>query len=655
MTQAPNDLKAQKLARRLIRLVERSNIAEFKSEVHKTPSRQMISACRRAKIVVRAGDSVREEAAEILIAVGRECLEASEAAEFERYTRLSLAVREVRERIAGSLGNEIARLPKLSKRQLVAVAMRSFGKAVPDRPELLKDDLSPETVAENERRLHAVSGYSNDLAFAVARVLNEAWSRSGDTDLKRPDAMARARKPFREATLLASQLTALDYAFDSASFGDFLVAAHDSNAGTFRLDIADMRLSLIRMFALRRRMTAIMTGHRKERYLREVLSDSGAGIVNNALVRALIRAGKGPPSENDIELLDRVLDRLLLDIGANDDLTLVASNGDRMVQMLYHMSIALRINQAALKLVAQQLGPRARQSFDARIRFDELAADLCDPEFVQPAREAWDLLTIDMPAQSYWNLLKTPFARTGDGLATSLMFSDADHWTSQVRSLLLKGGETGRHFGDIWEDFLACGFGESGWQTVGRNIKIAVDGAPITEVDLLLFRGDLLLVIEIKALTGTGTNPYDHWKNREKIERGCRQAKLAAGHLIANRGLLASIANRRVAEAVDHVQPLVLTNEAMFDGWEHDGVPVAGETMRKAITQGTKVEYYYGHTREVYRTDWHLKPEELNTSTILKALRNPIDLQLGPERGDTVHHQIELPSLTLLVPKLVKS
>ncbi len=650
MAQAPNDRKVQRLVRKLVQLAEGAKAAEFEIEVRKRPSRQLITGCRRAKILVRAHESVRDEIAAVLLDAAGQCLEAPALDEFKRYVSLSLFAASARENIGTKLEAEVARLPKLSKRQLVEVAMRLFRKALPDWPEFLEDDPVPETVAENARRLHAASGHSNDLAFAVARVLNTAWSRAGDIDLRRPDAMARASKPFREATRLASQLTALDYAFDSASFGHFVVTSHDSQAQIFQFDIADMRLHLIRIFAIRRRMTAILSGHRIDRFVREALAASGAGVVNNALMRSFARANRGPPEPDDFARLELVLKRLLLKIDANDDLLVAATQAEPRLQILYHMAIALRVNAAALKMTSQRMGPRARRSFDGRISMDELIADIADPNLEQAAHDALLLLTIEMPANSYWDILKTPFVRSSEGSAISLLFGDADSWTEHVRELFLKGGESGRKFGEIWEEFLAQRFGDTGWNTIARNIKFSSEGKALTEVDLLLLRGDLLLVVEIKALTGSGLNPYDHWKNRETIERGCRQAKLAARHLTEDPKLLASISNRRIAEAIKFIQPVVFTNEAMFDGWEYSEVPVVGESIRKAITEGAKVEYFDGHTKEPYRTDWYLRPEDLNTSTILRALRDPIELKIGPEHGEVVHHRVELSALTLLVP-----
>lgn len=219
-----------------------------------------------------------------------------------------------------------------------------------------------------------------------------------------------------------------------------------------------------------------------------------------------------------------------------------------------------------------------------------------------------------------------------------------------MREALNNGGAVGNWYGALWEDFYAQGFANSGWSLLARNVKIRTGGACVAEIDILLLRDDLLLVVEVKALTGSGISPYDHWKNREIIERGCRQARRAAEYIGANREYIASVADRSTASRVRRVQPLVLTTESMFDGWEYAGVPVAGETIRKAITAGTKVDYYQGRDKKVLKTDWHLRPEDLSTQTILNALRDPIELKLAPERGVIRHIPVEVAGLRLLIP-----
>lgn len=79
-------------------------------------------------------------------------------------------------------------------------------------------------------------------------------------------------------------------------------------------------------------------------------------------------------------------------------------------------------------------------------------------------------------------------------------------------------------------------------------------------------------------------------------------------------------------------------------------MPVAGETVRRAITVGTKVDYYDADTNETLWTDHHLKAEDISTETILTALRNPIELKLAPEQGAVRLLLQPLAGWTYLIP-----
>src|SRR6202044_3202511 len=97
-----------------------------------------------------------------------------------------------------------------------------------------------------------------------------------------------------------------------------------------------------------------------------------------------------------------------------------------------------------------------------------------------------------------------PFGRTAPGVAQPVREAAFGTWATMVRETLNQGGDIGRRYGAVWEDFLAQSFEETGWSVVGRNVHIVDGGATVTEVDLLLLREDLLLVVEVKALTGSG-------------------------------------------------------------------------------------------------------------------------------------------------------
>ncbi len=646
-----HERRTQKLVRVLTRLLEAGDLAAFEQKIsgHYTP--QLLLGMRRHKTLTRGVWQVREGAAALVLSEAEGTLPNDEVAEFKRYVQLCLEVAQARDIVKGHIDRIVTAMPKLSLRQLLFVAKRAVSVATRKSVQPIHDGGIIDGEAQFARRVHDVSGRTNDLWFAVARAINECSRAVGTRDLKRSDAISKSLGLFNAIASFCSQLNALDYALDCASFGDFAVAAHDASLCAFKLEIVDVPLVLIRIMHNRRRLLRTMAGRKEERFVREQLREPAEAVMHNALVRFVARTGgRTRPGPEDMDYLRAAKKLLLLHVDADDDLLWAAASDPDQMALIYHLSVALRINFTVAQTVAGTLPAAARRDFDDNVRLEDILEDLGSAKHRERAVEVWKQLTVALPCRSHWDLMRRPFVRGSEQTAHGLWGAGGDTWPVVAREILIQGGEAGRRYGAIWEEFYSTTFANTGWTMLARNIEIKKAGRTLTEVDLLLLRDDLLLVVEIKALTGSGLNPYDHWKNREVIERGCRQAKLAADHIDANRSLIASVANKKIADRIRHVQPLVLTTEGSFDGWEYAGVPVAGETVRKAITQGTRVEYFMENDSEPFRTDWHLKPEDLSTATILQALRDPIELKIAPEKGQIRYIPVDVANLRLLVP-----
>jgi hypothetical protein len=250
-------------------------------------------------------------------------------------------------------------------------------------------------------------------------------------------------------------------------------------------------------------------------------------------------------------------------------------------------------------------------------------------------------------------LVSRPFIKDGSNIARPFLGGDLGQWTVIVRESLIQGGALGKNVGAIWEDFYARCFTDSDWKIVGRGIKLRKDGRILTDVDLLLLREDLLLVMQVKALAGSGATVYDHWKNRQTIELGCQQGRTAAEFLEANAHSLIAICGKRHAVRVKHIQPVVLTNVNHYDGWSFDDVPVIGEVTRKAICEGTKVEFFDAKSGEVIHAQDFVKREDLSTEEILRILRHPVELDIAAETTEVQHHTERVGDLTFLMPEFV--
>ncbi len=260
---------------------------------------------------------------------------------------------------------------------------------------------------------------------------------------------------------------------------------------------------------------------------------------------------------------------------------------------------------------------------------------------------------MQLPARDHYEIARKPFLRESDGLARILSGASGGPWNVVVREQLGGGGSTGHGFGHVWEEFLAKSFSDSDWTVIGRNIRVSGPAGPSTEVDLLLFREDLLLVAEVKALAGSGVSPYDHLKNRRTIEKGCEQARLACAHIRASPKLLQSIASRRIAERVRRMEPVVFTNVSTLEGWSHAGVQVLSETLRKAITEGARVDYEEPRTGRVLGTTHFLRREERTTEAILDFIKMPVELRIAPEDGSVGYRSFAFEGIEVHLPRFV--
>lgn len=103
----------------------------------------------------------------------------------------------------------------------------------------------------------------------------------------------------------------------------------------------------------------------------------------------------------------------------------------------------------------------------------------------------------------------------------------------------------------------------SDWRIVGRGVKLKRDRHVLTDLDLLLLREDPLRVVQIKAMIGSGATVYDHWKNRQTIELGCSQGRIAAKFLESDANALVSLCGKRAAARLANhvsVEPVAFTS-----------------------------------------------------------------------------------------------
>lgn len=291
--------RIQKLVRRLTRHLELGELCTFEEAVEGRFSRELLLGLRQAKALTRGPRADRERAASIIIAGVRAQLSEAEAEEYARYALLCHEVAKARDELRPALELLARRMPRLSMRQLLMLASRTVKRSLPPQVRAQTDGPLSDRAQQYARRLHDAAGRASDLWFAVVRAVNVCSEEISQRDLRRPDAIAKAIQPFNAITTLCSQLNALDYALDSASFGDFYVSAHDPKTCEFKLDIVDVRRLLLRVISLRGRLMQGVTRRKEERFLRKELRKTADPVLSNALVRFAARRSALPGDAGD--------------------------------------------------------------------------------------------------------------------------------------------------------------------------------------------------------------------------------------------------------------------------------------------------------------------------------------------------------------------
>jgi len=508
------------------------------------------------------------------------------------------------------------------------------------------------TIADSERRLHDLNGRLNDLANAIARAINE-FSRTdllehGHRNLKRRERR-RSLKILRRVVFTAAQLNSLEWILDSVTFGDFtVIESTDEITPTFRLDFGDARLQLLRRLGVRRELILKYAGRREKRYVREMLLKIQDDILEDVLNYYCVSEQMEDLAQEVISRAINLARESLILIDAEDDLLIGAGKFDQKIQASYIAGMALGCFAVTGSMVKTAKFPSDRKRIPAAIPLRKIFTMFNNEALM---KEAVERLTLNLPVRSHSLLMKTPYVRDGREMAWPFLGGNFGMWNISVREALIQGGALGKDVGSMWEDFFESNFDKTDWQVIGRGVKLKRHGKILTDIDLMLVIGDLLLVVQIKALIGSGDTSYDHWKNRQVIEAGCRQARIVADYLSEDRSKLVSICGRRRAESIRIIQPVVLTNVAQLQGWNHLNVPVISESTRKAICRGSKVDYFNSSTGELVHTKVFVGPDELSTNEILRLIREPIELKIAAEKPEVVYRFDQFGSVSFYLPE----
>lgn len=584
------------------------------------------------------------------------CLELTERQSFHRYLDFAVAIDSARTRCLSQLHATLRRMPRCSTNDLLCTAAEIFDWYLKKQFKLA--DVSPlgVSVATAERRLHNLNGAINDITMACARLVNEyarVASPITQPRLSRAER-CRAKKVLREAFKHAGEVNSLEWFFDMVAFGEFEVdVTPTEGAAVYQLNFVDPKRSLLAELSVRRTIILKYTGQVRPRFLRERLDELGPDLLERSIEHHLDASGVSERVAIDSNRARHTAAVMLRDVGIEDDLLVAASasRSDPRAMALYAVSIALRWYSIAAKAlrVAPQLSNQPWLAVPP-IHFEEIASCLggLQREHVDFALQT---LTVDLPARNHDRLANRPFVRDGNEIVRPFLDAEIGDWTAVVRETLIQGGALGKSVGSTWEEFYAESFDGTGWRVVGKGVKLRDEGKTVTDVDVLLLRDDLLLVIQIKALIGSSSgNPYENWRSRETVKFGCYQASVAADFLKCRSETLIGICGMQSARRIKHVQPVVLTNIKKLDGWRVLDVPVIGPVTLGAICHGEQVDYRNSRSGEVVHTHTFTKRKDLTTAVILRMFDEPLVMKIAEETLETRHHAQKVGGFTILRP-----
>lgn len=629
---------------------------------------QALDAVREHKVLFRAHDRPGRElvAAAFEAAVRRLLPKGLRQQEAVNYSRFSLVVFDLLESLTSFADERFAAINSLGYTELVDIVRDALETTVdagvsgdPFREsaaDLSLDRLSNQVEAA-ERELHEISGASNDLSWAVARVFNELLARCSQVAGNRSGRRVRdqARQNLQSLIFLASAWNAVEYAVNKVTFGEWVITRiSDDSEPLIVFDMVDLPLMHARFAAIRRHVVAhAVRAPQGERYIREMLEALVPGVMHDAAHYYTPSGLRVPIADHEWFDLDRRLRFTLRALDADDDMLLAAAarTDPQGAVAEYCAAVGMHWFAIVARFVAARLGRRGRALRFPTIPPEFISRVMTDDVSLQAEIASRIVSRVgSLPHSRPIELSYVPFVRIGTEIH-ALPGVDGFIWPASVRRRVLSNGRIGRDFGAAWEALISDTFADADWNIVGRRVKPRFEAKVLTDIDLLVLRRDLLLVVQIKATGSVGVTPYDHWKQRISAALGASQARKAVVALRCQPELLVSIAGRKLAAQVVRIEPVVITGSPLLNGWNCDGVPVISAAGLTSILEGARIVY-----RDVKGDALgirHLVSPELTTSEILDLFSRPVDWHAALLPATITHSPVHIGSWKWSIPTLV--
>ena len=632
-------------------------------------------AFREQKILFKVTDrQCQLELAKLYKAAAARLLGESGNGRFElNYADFAVAAKQLLENASVNTSAAIGTLPDISVRHLITmfsqIATAAFEELSTNSwnevtPRLKADQLShAESASLSSRTFHEVVGATNDVLFASCRALNEAGARTIDEhngnglDHSSEEAL---RESLSQLITLCSIQNSIEYMVNMVTYGEWVVASITGEIQVaVQFDLVDPMFDYARTLAIRsdnmrRRVRKTKPGSTPE-FTAELIRRYIVPFVERSLKYLAANGSIGtyrPNQEDTYHLYHSLLDTLGY-LCADDDLLLLATHSHKLLSH-YLAAVSLRWFATIWDFAAKKRSARYRNIFElATIHPDMLATLVGDEDsLTEDIRHAIPSFCRSLPMARYLDICDHPYFIGSDGQIICGTALEGGNWPRTVRSRWLQGGKSGDRYGKVWEKYVSHTFESRNWLVVGQGIKLKVGGTILTDVDLLVIRDNLLLVIQVKALIGYGTDPYEQWKSRNAISLGARQANAAVRFLRNNIKWMIGQFGDALARTISDVQPLVVTNVSIFDGWTRDDVPVVSISRLSHILSGSKFTFERSNGQVVSKEEM-LGDDPITSESFMDIIRNPLDWRLAGESIQMVHVPLEFGGIQAKIPSVL--
>lgn len=451
---------------------------------------------------------------------------------------------------------------------------------------------------------------------------------------------------------LSSCLEAITYRVDQVSYDELTVSNVDFENKTITLDFGDIDLQIARRVGIRRRIANFQKERQSFRFFIERYKDIAIDTIIHC--KNFYQSVGYTFIKSDEQLKKQILNVLSQYFNYEDEILSSSYGSDSEIDAVYLVAIEVICQIIVLGNIKISDDPLDLGELIFGVNFksyEEYLSQIIDLQYI---KKSFPLFYSENPTKLIDLKTKPLFVTRNGQMIGSLML--AEHWVStrsvNLRRQIIKGDYLGKKYGEILEEYLEQIFDVYQWNILGRQIKIKKNGMLLTDVDLVVERVGLILLIQIKGISESRT-PYEYWKSKIKIQEGVVQAKLAGEHLNIESQILKGLLDKKdiSLKKIIIIQPIVITPDSTFNGWNINNIPILSLDYILSILQGGKSEIITNKQKKL-ETKYYLS-QGPTADEIISLLKKPYYQIIESTNITTSHKDSYLTGIKFEVPEIL--